>query len=70
MWSLDRGELAGRGEFWLEPFKNGTIVHYYLDVDPRGRGRRLTSRVRRHRCALRRGLNALKDHLEAHAWQT
>ncbi|MCA1831709.1 MAG: hypothetical protein ABR548_07825 [Actinomycetota bacterium] len=71
VWWLDRGELAGRGEFWLEPFKDGTIVHYYLDVDPgpAGRMRSMPARVRRHRWAVRRGLNDLKDSLEARAWQ-
>lgn len=65
-WWLERGELRGRGEWWLEAFKDGTIVHYYLDVEPgdRGRARRMSSRVRRHRWAVRRGINALKDQLE------
>ncbi|MBI4729313.1 MAG: hypothetical protein HY775_07385 [Acidobacteria bacterium] len=68
-WRLERGELRGRAEWWLEGFKNGTIVHYYLDVDPgdRGRLRRWPSRLRRHRWAVRRGMNALKDRLEASA---
>lgn len=64
-WWLDKGDLRGRAEWWLEPFKEGTIVHYYLDVE-RGSGmRRMSSRIRRHRWAIRRGLNALKDSLEA-----
>ena len=65
-WWLERGELRGRSEWWLEGFKEGTIVHYYLDVErgDRGRARRLSSTVRRHRWALRRGVNALKDLLE------
>lgn len=63
-WWLERGELRGRAEWWLEPFKAGTIVHYYLDVE-RGRGgRRMSASVRRHRWAVRRGVNALKDRLE------
>jgi uncharacterized protein YndB with AHSA1/START domain len=67
-WWLDRGELQGRGEWWLEAFKAGTIVHYYLDVErgDRGRVRRMSSAVRRHRWAVRRGINALKDRLEGH----
>jgi uncharacterized protein YndB with AHSA1/START domain len=66
VWRIERGEVHGRGEFWLEPFKDGTIVHYYLDVDAgeTGRARRMTSRVRRHRWAVRRGVNALKERLE------
>ena len=65
-WWLEHGELAGRGEWWLEAFKAGTIVHYYLDVErgDQGRARRMSSAVRRHRWAVRRGLNALKDRLE------
>ena len=65
-WWLEEGELRGRAEWWLEGFKAGTIVHYYLDVERGGRGRlrRLTAAVRRHRWAVRRGVNALKDRLE------
>jgi uncharacterized protein YndB with AHSA1/START domain len=65
-WWLERGELKGRAEWWLEAFKDGTIVHYYLDVErgDRGRARRLSTSVRRHRWAVRRGVNALKDLLE------
>lgn len=65
-WWLDRGELQGRGEWWFEAFKAGTIVHYYLDVERgnRGRSRRISSSVRRHRWAIRRAMNALKDRLE------
>jgi|GEM_PF-2887804 len=68
-WTLERGELRGRGEWWMESFKNGTIVHYYLDVEPgdRGRFRRPSSRVRRHRWAIRLGINGLKDFLELRA---
>jgi uncharacterized protein YndB with AHSA1/START domain len=65
-WFLRRGELKGRAEWWLERFKDGTIVHYYLDVE-RGdgaRARRLSASLRRHRWAMRRGVNALKDSLE------
>jgi hypothetical protein len=65
-WWLEHGELRGRGEWWLEAFKAGTIVHYYLDVErgDRGRRRRMRSAVRRHRWAVRLGVNALKDVLE------
>ena len=65
-WWLEGGELKGRAEWWLEAFKDGTIVHYYLDVErgDRGRARRMTTAVRRHRWAVRRGINALKDLLE------
>lgn len=65
-WWLEDGELRGRAEWWLEGFKSGTIVHYYLDVERgnAGRARRMRSAVRRHRWAVRRGVNALKDLLE------
>jgi len=63
-WMLEDGELRGRAEWWLEEFKDGTIVHYYLDVERNRRARRLSTSVRRHRWAIRRGLNALKDLLE------
>ena len=65
-WWLERGELRGRAEWWLEAFKAGTIGHYYLDVErgDRGRVRRMRSAVRRHRWAVRRGVTALKDRLE------
>lgn len=64
-WWLTKGELRGRAEWWLEAFKDGTIVHYFLDVEPGEGRRRMTARVRRHRWAVRRGVNALKDGLES-----
>lgn len=65
-WFLEKGELAGRAEWWLEEFKDGTIVHHYLDADrgDTGRWRRLPTVVRRYRWAVRGALNALKDDLE------
>ncbi len=66
IWRIERGEIRGTGEWWLEPVEGGTVVHYLLGADPgpRGRLRRFGSRVRRHRWAVRRGMNALKDRLE------
>jgi hypothetical protein len=67
-WTLEEGDLLGRAEWWLEAFKDGTIVHYFLDVERAPRARRRSSSVlRRHRWAIRRGLNALKDLLEERA---
>ncbi len=65
-WHLRGGELKGRAEWWLERFKQGTIVHYYLDVERGDRAgmRRVSASLRRHRWALRRGVNGLKDSLE------
>lgn len=73
------GELVGSNEFWVEPWGDGAIVHYYLRADPTRRGsevevltgrpRRLLRRAIRMRTAhcvrLKAGLNELKDRLEA-----
>jgi hypothetical protein len=61
------GALVGTNEFWVEPWGDGAIVHYYLRADP---ARRLSPRGRvkageRHRVRLKAGLNELKDRLEA-----
>jgi hypothetical protein len=66
-WMLEEGELHGRAEWWLESFKGGTIVHHYLDVErgDRGKFRRTSSVLRRHRSAIRTGINALKRALES-----
>lgn len=64
-WWIDDGEIVGRGEWWLEKFKDGTIVHYFLEAEPGSRRMRgMPARIRRHRWAIRRGLNALKDEME------
>lgn len=64
-WVFEDGELSGRGEWWLEPFKDGTIVHYYLiEADKIAGARGLDSLVDKHRVAMRRGMNALKDFME------
>lgn len=68
-----RGPLQGTSEVWLEPYKDGTIVHFYLRVDPSGsvptdpaRRRRLADRLRREYAVdFKRRLNALKDELES-----
>jgi len=72
------GELVGSNEFWVEPWGDGAIVHYYLRADPTRRGsatepatggRRLLRRAIRlreaHRVRLKAGLNDVKDRLEA-----
>lgn len=65
VWVFEGGDLSGHGEWWLEPFKDGTIVHYYLEAERAGGGTsRIASRIKRHRWAIRRGLNALKDLME------
>jgi hypothetical protein len=72
------GALVGSNEFWVEPWGDGAIVHYYLRADPTRRGsttepvtgdpRRLARRAVRIRDAhcvrVKAGMNALKDRLE------
>lgn len=63
VWHIAGREVRGTAEVWLEPFKDGTIVHHVVDIERAG-VRRLSSVARRHRWALRRGLNGLKGALE------
>lgn len=66
------GELDGTSEVWLEPYRDGTIVHFYLRADPVRalpddalKRRRWGDRVqRRHAVAFKRRLHDLKDRLE------
>jgi hypothetical protein len=61
------GALHGTNEFWVEPWGDGAIVHYYLRADPEKpvKPRRLVGIGERHRVRLKAGLNELKDRLEA-----
>ena len=61
------GALVGSNEFWIEPWGDGAIVHYYLRADPVGRvsPRRAVKLRTRHCVRLKAGLNAIKDRLEA-----
>lgn len=73
------GALVGSNEFWVEPWGDGAIVHYYLRADPTRRGSatepvtgspralvRHAVKVREAHCRrLKAGLNELKDRLEA-----
>ncbi|MBO0828432.1 MAG: polyketide cyclase / dehydrase and lipid transport [Streptosporangiales bacterium] len=68
------GQLTGTSEVWLERYRDGTVVHFYLRVDPRdapppGRLRtRLADRLRRHHAlSFKRRINRLKDELEHRA---
>jgi hypothetical protein len=68
------GGLVGSNEFWVEPWGDGAIVHYYLradvtrrgsDTEPRKVSARRAVKVRTAHCVrLKAGLNALKDELE------
>jgi len=63
------GALVGSCELWLEPFRDGVVVHYLLRADLPGTqgpvSPRLVERLRRARTtAWKRSVNALKDELE------
>lgn len=59
------GDLAGRGEFWLEDAGSGTVVHHLLVAESRSRW---PARAHRgYRRAVRRGLWGLKDVLQLEA---
>ena len=61
------GALVGSNEFWVEPWGDGAIVHYYLRADPpRAVSPRRAVKLREaHRVRVKAGLNALKDRLES-----
>jgi hypothetical protein len=73
------GRLVGTNEFWVEPWGDGAVVHYYLRADITRRGSatepitgsprtlyRRAIRARAQHCALlKTHLNAVKDTLEA-----
>lgn len=67
-WAVD-GALAGTAEIWLEPVRDGTVVHCYLRGEPPSgvrRSGRAADRLRRARTlAWKRWVHALKDELEA-----
>jgi hypothetical protein len=63
------GALVGSCEIWLEPVRDGVVVHYFLRADLASRGGpaspRRAERLRRARTtAWKRSVNALKDELE------
>lgn len=63
------GDLVGTAEIWLEPFRDGVLVHWYLRVDPPVGRRPPSSRgLRRLRrgwvVAWKRNVAALKAELE------
>lgn len=73
------GALVGTAEIWLEPHRDGAIVHFYLRAEPTRRGsateplqggerrqRRTAARLRRrYTRAVKQAINSLKDELEA-----
>jgi hypothetical protein len=62
------GALAGTAELWLEPYRDGTVVHVFLRADP-ARGtpppRRLARLRREYAVSLKAALFALKDEVES-----
>ncbi|WP_426560844.1 polyketide cyclase / dehydrase and lipid transport [Angustibacter sp. McL0619] len=65
-----RGALDGTSEIWLEPWRDGVLVHYYLRADLpaplAGRATSAADRERRHRAQQwKRAVHRLKDALEA-----
>lgn len=70
-WSVS-GDVVGSSEIWLEAYRDGTILHYYLRADPAGadRGsrplrRQQIDRLRRAEAtAWKRSVWALKQEFE------
>jgi len=60
------GALRGSMEIWLEPVAGGTVVHWYLRVDPARamRPRRLRRARERRIRSWKSDMYALKDRLE------
>ena len=62
------GALVGTAELWLEPYRDGTVVHVFLRADP-ARGtpppRRLARLRREYAVSLKAALFALKDEVES-----
>ncbi|AYY13665.1 polyketide cyclase / dehydrase and lipid transport [Actinobacteria bacterium YIM 96077] len=70
-WSVS-GELAGSAEIWLEPWRDGVVVHWFLRADPVAGTRRWfglrrpdPARIRRaYVTSFKRHIHALKDEVE------
>ncbi len=68
-WSV-AGDLVGSAEIWLEAYRDGAILHYYLRADPPAGGRALSARradrIRRSEAVRwKRSVWALKHEYEA-----
>ncbi len=68
---LVSGALHGTAEIWLEPWRDGTVVHLFLRLDfpgdpstGKGTARRAERERSRRVLAWKRDVNALKDELE------
>lgn len=62
-----QGALVGTMELWLEPMLDGTLLHYFLRVDPPQplTSRRLRREIRRRQLQAKRISLGLKRRLEA-----
>jgi hypothetical protein len=59
------GALAGTAEIWLESWRDGVIVHWYLRAEPAGGRVRRAERIRQaYLRDYKRRIHALKDELE------
>ncbi len=67
-WRVE-GPLVGTAEVWLEPWRDGVLVHFYLRCDPApATGGVRPDRERRRRAqAWKRAVHRLKDELESGA---
>jgi hypothetical protein len=65
-WSVT-GAATGTAEWWLEPVRDGVVVHWYLRVDPAQpvRGRAVERLKERYVAAYRERLWRFKDEAEA-----
>ena len=59
---LESGAVRGHLQWYLQPFKDGTIVYGITDVETSRKWS--PRRVLRHRASIRRAMVALKDRLE------
>jgi hypothetical protein len=71
-WSVS-GALSGTAEIWLEPWRDGVIVHWFLRAGLPHRGSRASGSLAERECArlrhryataFKRRIHALKDDLE------
>ena len=63
-WRIE-GAITGTMEIWLEPFRDGVILHHYVRGE--GAGRRRRSVGTRHTLRWKRDVTRLKDLLEGRA---
>lgn len=62
-----QGALVGTAEVWLEPWRDGVIVHCYLRCEPTDPATAVDRERRRRAQAWKRVVHGLKDALEVKA---